>query len=105
MQNEIFNSNNVKKVFASIEADRLKAKNALDAGNAILYETLSLSVDSPFMAVYGDNAKKIQKNWDNLNIKFEEFNKIMLSLMEKLEETAENNKDLENTTNIEVLDI
>lgn len=105
MQNEIFNVANVKKVMTFIDAERLKAKNALDTGSTILNETLRLSVDSPFMAIAGENAKRIQSNWENLSKKFDEFNQIMLSLLEKVEETTENNKELENTTNIEILEI
>lgn len=105
MQNEIFNSNNVKRVLVFIESERQKAKNALEAGSTILNETLNLSVDSPFMAASGENARKIQNNWNCLSTKFNEFDQILLSLLEKVEEATENNQNLENTTNIEILDV
>ena len=105
MQNEIFNYNNVKKVLESIDVARLNAKNALENGSILLEETLGLSLESSYMAIAGENAKRIQKSWENLSAKFEEFNQTMESMVLKAQEVGRNNQGLENTTNIEILEV
>ena len=96
---------NVKKVLDSIDIARLNAQNALENGNAILHDTLGLSLESSYMAIAGENAKRIQDSWENLCNKFDEFNRNMESMISKAQEVVKNNQELENTTNIEILDV